>query len=225
MHCQIMQPALHRSTLWRRAKRPRSKSGETARPGRREKAVISLPWRKRIAALIDARRLSRGPIDYDDVRWQGTAEQRRILQILNRWLRSGLYAPGLVMVATADALRLGTRRRIEKPKPQRRNALGRFRRQDEKAPGIHAPSTKRCCPSKIFPVSRQMVSFWRRQEQVDFSHYLMFRAWVARLASNENELWQPRFFGRTRDNIGGFERPRVIERNRQAARRQRKTAP
>jgi hypothetical protein len=225
MHCQIMQPTLHRSTLWRRAKQRRSKTGQTAQAGRREKAVISLSWRKRVAALIDARRLSRGPIDYDDARWQGTAEQRRILQILNRWLRSGLYAPGLVMVATADALRLGTRRRTEKPKPQRRNALGRFRRQDEKAPRVVAPSKRRCCPSQIFPISRQMVSFWSRQEHEPFSPYLMLRADIARLASDESELWRPRFLGPTKDGIGGFERPRVIERNRQAARRRRKTAP
>lgn len=187
MHCQIMQPTLHRSTLWRRAKRRRSKTGQTAQAGRREKAVISLPWRKRIAALIDARRLSRGPIDYDDARWQGTAEQRRILQLLNRWLRSGLYAPGLVMVATADALRLGTRRRTNKPKPQRRNALGRFRRRDEKAPGVVAPSAKSCCPSQIFPVSRQMVSFWRRRKQEDFSPYLMLRGGIRGLVDRSRD--------------------------------------
>jgi hypothetical protein len=104
-----MQPALHRSTLYRRRKAGFPKSGPA---GRKRTVCLSLSLRRKIAALVYVRRSTKAPVDPVAVDWSGSTDQRRILQLINRMAAQPRWIPpGALMVAACDALKIGSVRR------------------------------------------------------------------------------------------------------------------
>ncbi len=190
-HCYICNMP-HRSTLYRRrtgtgrCALPRAKRNCRQLGGRHEMA-----WAREefllvlVAALIADRRASIG-VDYEMVRQEICERRKRpeVRAIFER-IRGWSYPASLVAIACAEALRLGvrtrnedgagiaTRLKAEYPALTKKE-IAAFMRQPNAAwlqvaaGGSPKPlafsSTGNECPSRIFPISRRMVSYWRRHD-------------------------------------------------------------
>jgi hypothetical protein len=175
---------LHRSTIWRRKRR----AGQVKHAlGRRQKGRNRLKICRRIAQLVNARRLAGRPIEPKDVPSNSPAPWETAIVDIG-------YPEGLLMVCCADALKLGTRQKAPSKRSSQLESDKTLLRQEY--PGLSEEevrmfaeqqpewlsalrgsnpqsalqgtvSVRAQCPSRFFPVSRQMVSWWRRHDEYD----------------------------------------------------------
>jgi hypothetical protein len=188
-----------RSTLYRR-RTGRSLPG-VRKGGRHEKGADDalLPF---VAALIEERRRSVG-VDYAQVRIELSHRiKRKEVRSILRELRKWNHPPGCIAVACAKVLKLGSRTRrarlddeevIEKLREEYpymgKSAISKHYFENPDAPWIKE-ALRSCpaitpglvsqeCPSRIFPITRPMISYWRRSDPEKFHACVDGLGWLA----------------------------------------------